>query len=304
MSYYNIFDEYGLKHFQVPKVFFTSEKYKKMTNDERMAWAILKDRFSISVKNGWYDDTGEIYFVFSNDELMDILGCRKEKLAKIKKKLVELDLLEQKRQGLGKTNKLYLKKPVVSKSDMYEIDKSEGNRKNFSTSSPSTEVRKSNVKKFENRTPEVRKSNSRSSKIERQEVRKSNSSNTNLSNINLSNTNNNHHHLMKVGFTKKQAEMINRFQLENKLNDDDDDFHLLVNKLMKYKPHSMSYIAKVFETIKHEGHYTLNKNDEVVPEWLNDRSKSKNVDLKNDDFDIDKLKEEMIDFVNEHKKDE
>ncbi|WP_411955618.1 replication initiator protein A (plasmid) [Alkalibacillus sp. S2W] len=181
MEFYNLYEEYGLKHYQLPKVFFTNPDYIKMSNDAKLAWAILRDRFSLSKKNGWYDQNHNIYFVYTNEELGKILGCGKEKVNKIKKELEKNELMYQHRLGLGKTNRLYLGKPQVTDNDIYLIDKNEDiqDPESFEESEEkkgpnpvmSTEVRKSNLKKFENRT-------SRSSKIEPQEVRKSNTSNT------------------------------------------------------------------------------------------------------------------------------
>lgn len=128
-SYYNIYEEYGLKHYQLPKVFFTNEKYAKMTNDTKVAWAILRDRFTLSVKNGWYDKNGNIYFIFTNEELKEILNVGNTKLSNIKKELEKNDLLEQKRLGQGKANRLYIKKPIVTESDIYKIKNDEENLK-------------------------------------------------------------------------------------------------------------------------------------------------------------------------------
>lgn len=123
--YYNIYEEYGLKYYQLPKVFFTNEKYKNMSNDAKIAWALLKDRFELSVKNGWYDESGNIYFIYTNEDLKEILNVGNNKLSKIKKELQENDLLEQKRIGQGKPNRLYIKKPIITDSDIYLIETGE-----------------------------------------------------------------------------------------------------------------------------------------------------------------------------------
>lgn len=121
--FYNINDEFGEKYYQLPIVLFKSPKYKKLSLEAKVAFSLLKDRFTYSVKNGWYDTNHNIYFIFTNDELMDLLDVKKEKLSKIKKELINAGLLYQKRQGLNKPNLLYLLKPDVTPEDVYLIDK-------------------------------------------------------------------------------------------------------------------------------------------------------------------------------------
>ncbi len=85
---YNINEEYREKFYQIPKVFFTNPKYIKLSNDAKMAWGILRDRLDLSIKNGWVDSkTGNIYFYYKNENLQNILNCKKDKVIKIKKEL-------------------------------------------------------------------------------------------------------------------------------------------------------------------------------------------------------------------------
>lgn len=132
-NFYTANEVYAEKYFQLPKVFFTNEKYKKMSNDSKVAYAILKDRFSYSVKNKWVDKQNRIYFVFTVEELKNILNCAEGKVAKIKKELTEMNLLFQERGGstwingvkVNTPNKLYLGKPEATAEDVYLIDQAE-----------------------------------------------------------------------------------------------------------------------------------------------------------------------------------
>lgn len=132
-NFYTANEVYAEKYFQLPKVFFTNEKYKKMSNDSKVAYAILKDRFSYSVKNKWVDKHNRIYFVFTVEELKNILNCAEGKVAKIKKELTEMNLLFQERGGstwidgskVNTPNKLYLGKPEATAEDVYLIDAAE-----------------------------------------------------------------------------------------------------------------------------------------------------------------------------------
>ncbi|PZD83171.1 hypothetical protein DTX80_17755 [Bacilli bacterium] len=127
MNYVTIYEEYKHKFFQLPKVFFTNEKYIDMSNNAKVAWSLLRDRSSLSRKNGWFDkDTGRIYFIFTNEELMKLLNVgSKSTLSNIKKELESAKLIESKRRGHNLPNKMYLLYPEITEEDIYRIDEIE-----------------------------------------------------------------------------------------------------------------------------------------------------------------------------------
>jgi len=127
MNYVTIYEEYKHKFFQLPKVFFTNDKYINMSNNAKVAWSLLRDRSSLSRKNGWFDkDTGRIYFIFTNEELMKLLNVgSKSTLSNIKKELESAKLIESKRRGHNLPNKMYLLYPDITEEDIYKIDEIE-----------------------------------------------------------------------------------------------------------------------------------------------------------------------------------
>ena len=123
-------ETYRNLYYQLPKALFTSEFYKNMSNDSKIAYAMLQDRCEYSIQNNWIDQDGHIYFIFTRNELMDILGCKENKIAKIKKELKDKNLLYEKRIPPKKLptgefknypNRLYLGKLEVSATDVYAI---------------------------------------------------------------------------------------------------------------------------------------------------------------------------------------
>lgn len=126
-EFYKAKEVYREKYFQMPKVFFTSEKYKDMSNDAKVAYTLLKDRFEYSVKNNWVDSDDNIYFIFTVAELMQLLNCREGKVSRIKKELESHQLLYQKRGGVKRVgnqkinlpNFLYLGKPEITSEDVF-----------------------------------------------------------------------------------------------------------------------------------------------------------------------------------------
>ncbi|WP_208423120.1 replication initiator protein A [Latilactobacillus fragifolii] len=124
-NYYNIKRQYALKFFQVPKVFMTSDKYKKLSAEAKLAFAILSDRLQLSIKNKWFDKDGNIYFIYTGEQLGVILGCSHNKVNSVKNELKEAGLLLMKRMGQGKANRMYLLEPEITDNDIYGIDQLE-----------------------------------------------------------------------------------------------------------------------------------------------------------------------------------
>jgi len=60
-KYYTVEEEYKERFYKLPKVFFTNPKYIKLSNDAKMAYAILQDRLQLSIKNKWFDEKQERY---------------------------------------------------------------------------------------------------------------------------------------------------------------------------------------------------------------------------------------------------
>ena len=124
---YNVNDITRETFYQLPKVFFSKHsKYEKMSLPAAVAFSFLKDRFKYSIKNNWIDENGDIYFIFTNQELGETLKVKsKQTVVKIKKELESYGLLEQKRMGVNRPNRLYLLQPEVTATDVYEIQHSE-----------------------------------------------------------------------------------------------------------------------------------------------------------------------------------
>ncbi|MFJ7828422.1 replication initiator protein A [Psychrobacillus sp. NPDC096623] len=130
---FNISDQVAERFYRLPKVFFTNDLYKKLSNDAKIAYALLQDRLELSIKNDWFDEEGSIYFLFGNEQLGEILNCSKPTVIKIKKELQKCDLLEERRMGLSKSNRLFLLKPVA---DLEDIQAFKMEQKSFSDLEP------------------------------------------------------------------------------------------------------------------------------------------------------------------------
>lgn len=102
-----------LKEFvQMPKWLFNTE-FNDLSNDAKVLYCLLSDRNKLSTKNNWIDESGDIFFLYTRDNMKKILNCGINKARKCFDELVESKLLEEERQGQGKPNKIYLLDIVI-----------------------------------------------------------------------------------------------------------------------------------------------------------------------------------------------
>ena len=62
------------RFYRIPKIFVESPLYKPMSTDAKFTYAILKDRFELSLRNNWIDKNGDVYLIYTVTELQEILG--------------------------------------------------------------------------------------------------------------------------------------------------------------------------------------------------------------------------------------
>ena len=101
--------------------------FKSLSADAKLLYALIVDRFHLSIANKWRDENGTPYVYFSIDSVMESVGCAKAKAVKLMDTLEDWGLIRRAKQGLGKPNRIYVLDPALL--DQFE------NRTTLSTSS-------------------------------------------------------------------------------------------------------------------------------------------------------------------------
>lgn len=70
--------------YRIPKILFIDEAFKSISPEAKILYGILLDRMSLSQKNGWTDDCGRVYIIFTVEEIMSSLCCQNQKANKLK----------------------------------------------------------------------------------------------------------------------------------------------------------------------------------------------------------------------------
>lgn len=135
--------------YQIPKELFINPYYTKLSSESKLLYGLLLDRLSISMKNEWIDEEGNIFLIFSRKEAEEKLNLSDKTVTKAFKQLSEVKLIYEKKQGFKKNNLIY-----VGKINHVSIDNSM-TRKNYDSR---------NVKSTTNESENLRCNNNKSNK--------------------------------------------------------------------------------------------------------------------------------------------
>ena len=53
---------------RIPKLLFKDKRFKGLSSDSKLLYALLLDRMSLSSKNGWFDNENRVYIYFTVNE--------------------------------------------------------------------------------------------------------------------------------------------------------------------------------------------------------------------------------------------
>ena len=101
-------DVQSIYHMQMPRWLFSDPRYADMSLDAKVTYTFLLNRFQLSRRNGWVNDRGEVFVIFPRKELARELRVCEQRVTAAFRKLVELELVWEKRCGRGDANQIYL----------------------------------------------------------------------------------------------------------------------------------------------------------------------------------------------------
>ena len=269
--------------YRVPKVLFTAECFKSLSCEAKVLYGLMLDRMSLSIKNRWFDEEDRVYIIFTVEEIMDLLGCGRQKAIK---NIAELDtekgigLIEKKRLGLGKPNVIYVKNFMIKEypdtkaeeiqpENICNTQKYE-NQTSRSMENGFLEVPESNFQKYENQTSgsmktklqevpkaDFRKCENQTSggmEIKLQEVPKSNCNNTDISDTEYSETEYSYTDLSETDISEIEAIQSNPIQSAGAVARDRKDvieemniYRELIRENIDYSYHSGEDVDELVE---------------------------------------------------------
>ncbi|MGU9998507.1 replication initiator protein A [Latilactobacillus curvatus] len=148
---------YATRFFQFPQVLIYGSQYKTLSDSAKLGYMILHDRLDYSLKNNWVDEDNRVYFIFTNQELTDLMGWSKKKVIRVKNELENQGLLFQKamhfnpKTGKNEPNRLYLADLEVTATDIYTKSRQQEPRALGTRESVKTEPSRKFVKTLDTR---------------------------------------------------------------------------------------------------------------------------------------------------------
>ena len=102
--------------YRIPKALFQEQRFQSLSTDAKTLYGILLDRMSLSAKNGWLDEQGRVFIIFTIEDVKRSLCCADNKATKLLRELEEFGLIERKRRGLGRPSLVYVKNFLADSS--------------------------------------------------------------------------------------------------------------------------------------------------------------------------------------------
>lgn len=95
--------------YRIPKVLFTDNRFQKISTEGKVLYGLLLDRVSLSRENGWIDEEGRVYIIFTLNAIRQAMNCAEKSAIKYLTEMEDFGLIERIRQGLGKPAIIYVK---------------------------------------------------------------------------------------------------------------------------------------------------------------------------------------------------
>ena len=114
---YRLSDVVNERFLRLPLSLFANPNYKRLSAESKLVYSLLLDRMSLSQKNNWINEDGEVYLIYKREEIADILCITYKKAIAAFKELITAGLLLEKRQGRGFPNRLFVLKCELEDSD-------------------------------------------------------------------------------------------------------------------------------------------------------------------------------------------
>ena len=132
IEYYKSNEILEHRYYQIPQELFVNSLYKdNLNSDSKLLYGFLLDRLTLSQINHWQDKDNNVYLIFTREEVGEKLNLSPKTVTKAFKQLIKINLIEEKRQGLGKPNLIFVGKiqheDLLSISDKENLPVQSGN---------------------------------------------------------------------------------------------------------------------------------------------------------------------------------
>lgn len=101
-------DIQNIHHLQMPRWLFADPRYMELSLEAKVAYTFLLNRFQLSRLNGWVNEDGAVFIVYTRRSLAGEMRVSYRKVIEAMKELSAAGLIWEKRCGRGNANQIYL----------------------------------------------------------------------------------------------------------------------------------------------------------------------------------------------------
>ena len=101
-------DIQNIYHLQMPRWLFTDNRYMELALESKVAYTFLLNRFQLSRLNGWVNEDGAVFIIYTRHSLAEEMQISYRKVIEAMKELSAAGLIWEKRCGRGNANQIYL----------------------------------------------------------------------------------------------------------------------------------------------------------------------------------------------------
>ena len=109
-------------HMQMPRWLFSDPQYSGLSLESKVAYTFLLNRFQLSRRNGWVNRHGEVYVIYTREDLAREMQVSYRKAISCFKELAQKNLLWEQRQGRGMPNRIFLAEVQLDEKNAYAYD--------------------------------------------------------------------------------------------------------------------------------------------------------------------------------------
>ena len=95
-------------YFRIPKELIYEQKYKELSSNGKLLYAVLRDMLDLSIALKLRDESYNYYVIYGVDEVSSLLNCSKNTAIKVLKELETFGLIKKGKLGKGNSNILYI----------------------------------------------------------------------------------------------------------------------------------------------------------------------------------------------------
>lgn len=103
------------QYFTAPTILFLDDIFIPLSDTAKILYIRMMGRTCLSKKNNWCDKNGNIYIIFTIEEMKKLHDCSGYKIQKSLKELEAFGLIERRKCDTSRANKIYVKHIVSAK---------------------------------------------------------------------------------------------------------------------------------------------------------------------------------------------